>query len=240
MPLSGYDLQSKIAIVTGGGSGIGAATALLLARLGAEVVIAGRTAERLEAKATEIRAATARECLVVQTDVRDEDQVRHLVERTVARFGRVDILINNAGGTHVAPLQDVTTMMWRRNFALNVDAAYYATREAGKHFMAQGSGVIVNVSSLAGVHGSKGSAPYSAAKSALQMFTRVAAAEWGPHGIRVNCVAPGMIMTELAAEHFKKSKIDVASSEVHFPLRRAGSPVEVANAIAFFVSNAAS
>src|SRR5262249_54511073 len=152
----------------------------------------------------------------------------------------IDILINNAGGAVLSPLKDVTTKMWERSFALNVNAAYYCTREAGRHFLAQGSGVIVNVSSLAGVHGTRSCAPYSPAKPALQMFTRVTAAEWGPHGIRVNCVAPGMILTEIAEAHMRKSNIDMDAGTANFPLRRAGKPEEVANAIVFLASDAAS
>jgi NAD(P)-dependent dehydrogenase (short-subunit alcohol dehydrogenase family) len=240
MSFPGTDFTGRVAIVTGGGTGIGAAAATLLARLGANVAIAGRTVERLEAKAAEIGSVAGKSCLAVPTDVRDESQVAALMNRVIEHFGRIDVLINNAGGTILSPLKDVTTRMWEKSFALNVNAAYYCTREAGRQFLAQGSGVIVNVSSLAGVHGTKGGAPYSAAKAALQMFTRVTAAEWGPHGIRVNCVAPGMILSELATEHLKKSNIDIEAGTASFPLRRAGKPEEVANAIAFLASDAAS
>jgi NAD(P)-dependent dehydrogenase (short-subunit alcohol dehydrogenase family) len=238
--LPGLDFTGRVAIVTGGGSGIGAATALLLAQLGANVAIAGRTAERLNAKAAEIAAATGKICLSVPTDVREETQVANLIKQAIEHFGRIDVLVNNAGGAVLAPLKDVTSKMWERSFALNVNAAYYCTREAGRHFLAQGSGAIVNVSSLAGVHGTRSCAPYSAAKAALQMFTRVTAAEWGPHGIRVNCVAPGMIITEIAAAHMQKSNIDMKAGTATFPLRRAGKPEEVASAIVFLASDAAS
>jgi citronellol/citronellal dehydrogenase len=240
MNLPGSDFTDRVAIVTGGGTGIGAATAMLLARLGANVAIAARKAERLEAKAAQIAQASGKTCLAVPTDVRDEAQVASLVNRVLQQFGRLDVLINNAGGTMLSPLKDVTTAMWQRSFALNVDAAYYCTREAGRQFLAQRSGVIVNVSSLAGMHGTKGCAPYSAAKAALQMFTRVTAAEWGPYGIRVNCIAPGMIMSEQATEHLQRSNIDIEAGTANFPLRRAGRPEEVANAIVFLASDAAS
>ncbi len=240
MTLPGFDFTGRVAIVTGGGTGIGAATATLLARLGAHLAIAARKADRLETAASRISQLSGSRCLAVPTDVRDEEQVANLIQRVVEHYGRLDILINNAGGAVLSPLKEVTTKMWERSFALNVHGAYYCTREAGRHFMTQRSGVIVNVSSLAGVHGTKGAAPYSAAKAALQMFTRVAAAEWGPHGIRINCVAPGMILSEITEEHLRSSNIDMAAGIANFPLRRAGRPEDVANAIAFLASDAAS
>jgi NAD(P)-dependent dehydrogenase (short-subunit alcohol dehydrogenase family) len=226
--------------VTGGGTGIGAATALQLAGLGADVAIAGRKAERLEGKAKQISAATGRRCIAVPTDVRKEDQVIALINRVVEHFGRIDILINNAGGTILSPFKDVTTKMRDQSFALNVSSAYFCTREAGRHFMAQKSGCVVNVSSMAGVHGTKGGVPYSSSKAALQMFTRVTAAEWGPYGIRINCVAPGMILSEQVEEHLRRSNIDIEGANAIFPLRRAGKPEDVANAIVFLASDAAS
>jgi citronellol/citronellal dehydrogenase len=217
MNLQGTGFTGRVAIVTGGGTGIGAATAMLLTRLGANVAIAGRKAERLEAKAAEITQASGKTCLAIPTDVRDEEQVANLINRVVEHFARLDVLINNAGGTMPSPLKDVTTAMWQRSFALNVDAAYYCTREAGRQFLAQRSGAIVNVSSLAGIHGTKGCAPYSAAKAALQMFTRVTAAEWGPYGIRVNCIAPGMIMSERATDHLQRSSPVSCSTTTESP-----------------------
>jgi len=233
------DFSGRVAIVTGGGTGIGAATALLLARLGADTVIASRKADVLERKAAEIRDATGRECLAIPTDVCDEQQVIELVRRTLDHFGRIDVLVNNAGGTVLKAFEDVTTENWRKSFALNVDSAYYCTREVGRHFRERKTGAIVNVSSMAGVHGTKGGVPYSASKSALQMMTRVAAAEWGPHGIRINCVAPGMIVSEVVLEHLIASGLDVEGAAKTFPLQRVGNPDDIANAIVWFASDAA-
>jgi 3-oxoacyl-[acyl-carrier protein] reductase len=235
-----YDLGGRVAIVTGGGTGIGAATARLLARYGADIAIASRTLAELERTAAGIRQATGRRCLAVQTDVKEEEQVVRMVQRTLDELGRVDILVNNAGGTRMGPLSGITTRAWDSSFDLNVRAAYFCTREAGRHLVAQRSGAIVNVSSGAGVTGVRGGAHYASAKAALQMFTRVTAAEWGRHGIRVNCVAVGLVSSERAVEAWRVAGLDTAAATAGTPLGRPGSPDEVAHAIHFLVSDAAS
>jgi 3-oxoacyl-[acyl-carrier protein] reductase len=240
MAFTPYDLTSRVAIVTGGGSGIGAAIARLLAEAGADVAIAGRKAEWLEAAAVELHAAAGRQFLAVPTDVRDPAAVAQLIERTVEAFGRLDILVNNAGKGWHAPLSKMAADTWRDQVALNLDAAFYGAQAAFPHLKARGNGAIVNISSLAGIHGSMGVGAYSAAKAGLQQFTRVAAAEWGPHGIRVNAVAPGMIATPLAEANWAKTGFDVAGASTSFPLRRPGRPEEVAHAVVFLASDAAS
>jgi NAD(P)-dependent dehydrogenase (short-subunit alcohol dehydrogenase family) len=172
--------------------------------------------------------------------VKDEAQVTRMIERAAGELGRLDILINNAGGTRMGPLKDLPTKAWDSVYDLNVRSAYFATREAGRIFLAQRSGVIVNVSSGAGVNGVKGGAHYASSKAALQMFTRVNAAEWGPHGVRVNCVAVGLVSSERAVEAWRVAGIDPAAASMQTPLRRAGRPEEVAQAILFLASEAAS
>lgn len=240
MSPDGYELVGKVAIVTGGGEGIGAATARLLAFYGADVVIAGRTRETLERTAESIAREMGSQCLGVQTDVCDEEQVARLVARTVDELGRVDILVNNVGWSSASPLSEMTTEQWKNDFALNVDTAFFCAREVARHFLAQRSGAIVNVSSIAGSNGTPGLAAYSSAKAAMQMFTRVSAAEWGPKGIRVNCVAPGLIATENAMAYYEEVKLDIDAVCSRFPLRRPGRPEEVARAIVFLASDASS
>lgn len=234
------DFTGRVAIVTGGGTGIGFATALQLAKMGASVVIASRTADELERSAATIREESGHRCLAVPTDVKDEDAVIRMVQRTVDEFGRVDVLINNAGGTRMGPLESIPTRGWDSIYDLNVRSAYFATREAGKHMIEQRCGAIVNISSNAGTTGVKGGAHYSSAKAALQMFTTVTAAEWGRYGIRANCVAAGMIASPRSVEAWNAAGLDPATMARTIPLMRPGTPDEIANMIVFFASDAAS
>lgn len=233
------DFSGKTAIVTGGATGIGYATALQLATLGASVAIASRTAEELEAAAKKISDLSGSACIAIPTDVKNEEACINLVARTVETFGKIDILINNAGGTRMGPLEKIPTKGWDSIFDLNVRSAYFCTREAGHHMIAQNFGAIVNISSGAGINGVKGGAHYSAAKSALQMFTTVTAAEWGRYNIRANCVAAGMIASPRAAAAWDAAGLDQKQMSAAIPLGRPGTPEEMANMIVFFASDAA-
>ncbi|MCW1428668.1 SDR family NAD(P)-dependent oxidoreductase [Novosphingobium sp. JCM 18896] len=234
------DFTGRVAIITGGATGIGYATALQLAKLGASVVICSRTVDELEAAAARIAAESGQRCLAVPTDVKNEDAVIALVERTVDEFGRIDVLVNNAGGTRMGPLETIPSKGWDSIFDLNMRSAYVATREVGKHMIAQKSGAIVNISSGAGENGVRGGAHYSAAKAALQMFTRVTAAEWGKHGVRVNCVAAGAIASPRVLDAWQVAGLEPDEMGKAIPLRRTGTPDEMANMIVFFASDAAS
>ncbi|MCB2072096.1 MAG: SDR family oxidoreductase [Novosphingobium sp.] len=235
-----FDLSGRVAVVTGGGTGIGKATARLLAKRGADVAIAGRKADVLEDAAREIREETGGKCLAVPTDVRKPEACKALMEKVAEEFGRIDILINNAGGAHGhVGLSKIDLAKWDRDVQLNLSAAQYCA-QAALPCLKKSKGCIVNISSLAGVHGTQGVGAYSAAKAGLQMLTRVMAAEWGPAGIRVNCVAPGMTATEKATAGWDERGYDAMQACSNFPLRRYGEMDEVAQAIAFFASDAAS
>lgn len=237
--MEGFDLSGRVAVVTGGGTGIGRATALLLADRGADVAVAGRRREPLDATVAEIEAE-GRRALAVEADVRKVESAQALIETVAAHFGRLDILINNAGGAHGhVPLAKMDPAKWDRDVQLNLSAAMYCS-QAALPYLKESKGCVVNISSLAGMHGTLGVGAYSAAKAGLQMFTRVCAAEWGPSGVRVNCVAPGMIATELARKNWEKTGFDAIGASRAFPLRRPGEPQEVAQMVVFFASDAAS
>lgn len=238
--LSEFDLTGRVAVVTGGGTGIGRATAILLAARGADVAICGRRAEKLEEACARIRE-TGRRALAVPSDVRQPDAAKALMETVAAQFGRIDILINNAGGAHGhVPLANMDPAKWDRDVSLNLSAAMYCS-QAALPFLKQSKGCVVNISSMAGVGGTAGVAAYSAAKAGLQMFTRVASSEWGGYGVRVNCIACGMIATEAARERWEKSGFDAAGlAKSAFGLGRYGEMAEAAQAIVFMASDAAS
>jgi NAD(P)-dependent dehydrogenase (short-subunit alcohol dehydrogenase family) len=238
-----FDFTGKVAIVTGGGSGIGEATATEFLRSGAKVAIAGRKADRLDAAAEKMREATGGEVFCFAADVRIQEHCQALIEAVVRHFGRLDILINNAGGARHAALRTAPIEGWRQDMALNLDSAFFCSQAAYPHLKAaaeNGQAAIVNISSMAGNGGTMGCGGYSAAKAGLQMLTRVSAAEWGPKGIRVNAVAAGMIATPLAKANWAKTGFDAAAATTAFPLRRPGEPEEVARAVLFMASDAAS
>jgi citronellol/citronellal dehydrogenase len=240
MVVGGFDFSGKVVLVTGASEGIGAATAQLFAEHGADVAIAARRPEILQARAAQIRKATGRRCFAVATDVTEPDQVRNMVDRTLGEFGAIDVLVNNAGGSVRSSLRKMTPEVWNWGRAFNMDSVAYCIMEAGRHFLERKRGVIVNVSSVAGMHGTMGEIPYSSSKAGVQMLTRVAAAEWGPHGIRVNCVAPGMTTTEKVQGKFDAGVYELEKISSRFPLRRPGTSEEVAYAILFFASDYAS
>lgn len=238
--MSAGKLQGKVAIVTGGGTGIGRAIAIEFAREGAEIVVAGRTAAPLETLAAEIAGRA------VVCDVTDPKQVEHLFEQA----GRVDVLVNNAGASGpVAPLAEVDLTAWRDCVELNLFGAMYCMREAARRMSAQGSGSIINMSSLMGLHGYPMRTAYCATKFAIIGMTEALAREVGPAGVRVNALCPGAISGELmdrviarraAAEGrspeaiIKENYTDVAA------LRRWVAPEEVATAALFLASDLSS
>ena len=222
----------RVALVTGGGTGIGRATALELARTGARVAICGRRPEPLEEARAAIEAIGG-ECLPVPCDVREPEQVDALVETTLERFGQIDVLVNNAGGQFVAPAEDISPNGWRAVHRLNVDAVWYLTRlVATRTFIPNGGGLAVFIG-LSPRRALPGMAHASAARAAVENLSRTLAIEWGRHGIRTVMVTPGVIRTEGLEQYGAEA---IAEWEREVPLGRLGAPEEVAAVIAFLAS----
>ena len=222
-----------VALVTGGGTGIGRAVALELARCGADVAIAGRRSEPLAKTAAEIEALGVR-ALAVPTDVREDDQVRRLTDRTLERFGRIDTLVNNAGGQFSAPAEQITASGWRAVHRVTVDAAWTVTREvAVRAMIPRRSGSIFFIA-FSPRRGIASMVHASAARAALENLAAGLSLEWSRFGIRTVCIAPGTITTEGMERNY--SPDDRATWEAAVPLRRFGTPEEVSEVIAFLAS----
>ena len=185
-----FSLEGKTAIVTGGGTGIGKSIAVEFARAGADVAICSRKLEHLEPVVKEI-TTLGRRAFAEVIDVRQEEQVKAMVDRAVSEFGQLDIMVNNAGASFRAKVEDISINGWNTVVQINLSSKW-----AGKHMLERGSGVIINLSSIAGVYGSTMMSHYGAAKAAVINFTRELGMAWGRRGVRVNCIAPGPVETE--------------------------------------------
>jgi NAD(P)-dependent dehydrogenase (short-subunit alcohol dehydrogenase family) len=194
-------LQDRVAVVTGAGRGIGRAIALELAREGADVALAARSTDEVEAVAAEVRAL-GRRALVVPTDVADEADARALIDRTMAEFGRLDVLVNNAGAVAREPLRELAVPDWDRVIAVNLRGTFLCSKFALEPMLARGEGWIVNISSGAGKRGVATRTAYSAAKFGVVGFTDALDAEVRPHGVRVHVICPGPVETRMRREGF--------------------------------------
>jgi meso-butanediol dehydrogenase/(S,S)-butanediol dehydrogenase/diacetyl reductase len=221
----------KVVIVTGAGSGIGRGTARRFLSEGASVVVNGRREQKLHETLEGFDAGVA---LVHSGDVSDEDYVKRLVEDSVTRFGKLDVLVNNAATAVFGPFSQTTTEDWRKVMATDVDSIYFASREALPHLL-KTKGSIVNLSSASGLGGDWGLSAYNAAKGAVTNFTRALALEYGSRGVRVNAVAPSFTSTDATAD-LEKSEVLMAAFADRMPIGRAATPDDIAGVIAFLAS----
>lgn len=234
-----FSLEGKVALVTGASRGIGRAIAIGLAEFGADVAVAARSLEDLEAVAKEVEAV-GRRSLVVPCDVTDTSQVEQTVQRTISELGGLDILVNNAGGTRfMSPLVAMREDGWHKVLDLNLASAYRFCKAAGPHLMDQGSGSVINVASIDGVEPTPLRANYSAAKAGVIAMTRVLAQEWAGVGVRVNTLSPGAVETDIWGslsedENFRKMITE------RIPMERWADPKEMVGAAVFLASDAAS
>lgn len=231
-------MSSSVVLITGALTGIGRATAIAFARDHARLVVSGRRDDAGRALVTELRAMGA-EAEFVRADVRHEDDVRSLVEKTVARFGRLDVAVNNAGteGTP-GPVTEQTAESYAATFDTNVLGTLLGLKHELRVMQAQGSGSIVNISSTMGSRGAPNASLYVASKHAVEGLTKSAALEGAASGVRVNAVAPGPIDTEMLTR-FTGSAERKAGLVAGVPMKRAGKPGEIADAIVFLASSKA-
>lgn len=232
--------HGKVVLVTGGTSGIGRETAIQFAKQGAKVVLAGRRIEEGESVVKEIEAGGA-EARFVQTDVTQEDQVKHLVEDTVRHFGRLDIAFNNAGVETGAPITEFAEADYRKVFDINVLGVFLCLKYEIPAMLKTGGGSIINTSSILGQIAMPGAAIYNASKHAVEGITKTTALELAGQGIRVNAVAPGAIATDMidrfAGEEGTDGRQQLASQH---PMGRLGKAEEIAAAVLYLASDAAS
>jgi len=239
MPVANFSLEGKVAIVTGGSRGIGRSIAIGLAEHGADVAIAARKPEAL-ADAVAMLQATGRRAIAVPTNVRRIEELRALVEQTVSQLGRLDILVNNAGtNPFYGRVHDMDERAFDTIMDTNVKAIHFLSNFAREAMLRQGGGTIVNVSSVGGLAASDVIGGYSVSKAAVIMLTQVQAKSWGRDGIRVNCIAPGLVQTEFARALWDDPKFRKASEEAA-ALHRIATPDEMVGAVVYFASAASS
>jgi NAD(P)-dependent dehydrogenase (short-subunit alcohol dehydrogenase family) len=232
-------MSAPVVLITGAMTGIGRATALAFAHEGARIVVSGRRDEAGHALTHELRSLGA-EAEFIRADVRREDEVRNLVDKTVARFGRLDVAVNNAGTEGKAgPVTEQTPESYAATFDTNVLGVLLSMKHEMRAMQAQGSGSIVNLSSTMGHRGAPGASLYTASKHAVEGLTKSAALEGAAAGIRVNAVAPGPVETEMLTR-FTGTAERKAGLAAGVPLRRVGTPGEIADAIVFVASRKAS
>jgi meso-butanediol dehydrogenase/(S,S)-butanediol dehydrogenase/diacetyl reductase len=223
--------EGKVVIVTGAGSGIGAGTARRFLREGAFVVLNGRRERKLHETIAGFDAAKS---FVHSGDVSDEEYVKRLVGDTIAKFEKLDVLVNNAGFAIFGPFAQTTTEDWRKTMATDLDGVYFGCREALPHLL-KTKGSIVNLASASGLGGDWGMSSYNAAKGAVTNFTRSLALEYGSRGVRINAVAPSLTSTDATVD-LQKSEAVMAAFRDRLPIGRAATPDDIAGAIAFLAS----
>jgi len=229
------DLSGKVALVTGGTLGIGAAIAIDLARRGADLAIAARNLGGSAEETRELILATGRRCLLIAADFALPEDCTGAVEETAAEFGRLDVLVHNAGGPAPGKIEDLTPELWRHTMDLHVNANFYLVKAALPHLRKQREGAIITVSSTAGIRGVPGAIAYATAKGAIPQFTRSLARDLADDNIRVNCVAPGVIRTRFHADMTAERK--ELNLQHRIPLHREGTVEQVAEVVALLITN---
>jgi NAD(P)-dependent dehydrogenase (short-subunit alcohol dehydrogenase family) len=232
-----FDLSGRVAIVSGGSMGLGRQMAEGLAEAGASLVLCARKKERCEEAAEELRGRGV-EALALECDVKSQTAIRAVVDATLAKFGRLDILVNNAGVSWGAPVQEMTLEQWDRVLSTNLTGTFLFCQAVGNAMVAQGSGKIINIASVAGLGGASAELQaigYHASKGGVIAFTKDLACKWAPHDIQVNAIAPGWFPTHMSQwviEHRKESLLE------KIPAGRFGGDHDLKGAAVFLASDA--
>lgn len=233
------DLTGQIALVTGGARGIGRSTCLQLARAGADVVFTYRTAAEAAGQTVAEIERLGRAAVALQADASSKSDMEGVFDAVANRFARLNVAVANAGVWKRAPIDEMTEQQWEETISSNLKSAYLLCHLASRQMKAAGSGTIVLVSSTAGQRGEPFYSHYAASKGGIIAFTKALAAELGPWGIRVNCVAPGWVLTDMTAEVFA-DKAFKRSVEAGTPVGRIATPDQIAGVILFLASELAS
>lgn len=233
-----FSLAGKVAIVTGGGRGLGRTMALSLAEAGADVMVTARTSAEVDSTQKEIERLGRRSVSCI-TDVTRWGDVQNMVAETISKLGKIDILVNNAGGAYVRPLLKLSEEEWRYQIDLNLTGVYFCCRAAGEHLVAQRHGKVINISSIAGQKGTPDLSAYGAAKAGLENLTKTLAKEWARFNIHVNCIAPGTFDTEATSVGLRVEKVREAMIR-KIAFRRVGQPFEIGALVVYLAADASS
>jgi 3-oxoacyl-[acyl-carrier protein] reductase len=231
-------LNGKKALVTGGSRGIGRATAILLAEAGADVAVHYQHNQIAAQEVKDLVEKIGQRCLPIKAEISDQQEVEHMVKEVIEQLGQIDILINNAGIWTYGEMGAMPQEIWRETMAVNLDGVYYVTNAVVPHMKKQGQGWIVNVASTAAVRGEAFHSHYAASKGALVSLTKSLAVELAPYNIRVNCVAPGWVDTDMCVEVFSDPEFKEKVRQ-SIPLKRIPPPEDIAGPILFLVSDLA-
>ncbi|GAE26911.1 3-oxoacyl-[acyl-carrier protein] reductase [Halalkalibacter wakoensis JCM 9140] len=235
-----FNLQGKVSIITGGTKGLGREMATALAQSGSNIVIADLDEKTAKATAEEIKKQNEVEALGFQVDVTQEDQVQALIQSTIEHFGKIDVVINNAGICQKIKAEEMSLQDWNKTMEVNVNGVFLVSKLAGKEMMETGGGSIINIASMSSfIANTEAQCAYNSSKAAVVMMTKCLANEWVSHNIRVNAIAPGYMETDMAKPLFAEQG-ELRHVLDYIPMKRLGKPYELGGLAIFLASDASS